>query len=110
MDVLAYNADCPERLDIVGTRDKGLIGNVFGYSMTVDPDKFPSCKRCRYNRHLRVLQWNKKQIDNITLHTHSCLKCCDWNLEGTTKPFQDKFPANFKYPNTSSSKSPPFPE
>ena len=47
MDVLAYNADRPERLDVIGTRDKGLLGNVFGYSMTVNRDRFPSCACCK---------------------------------------------------------------
>ena len=55
MDVLAYNADRPERMDIIGTRDKGLIDNVFGYSMTVNRDKFPSCKQCKKKRQLKLL-------------------------------------------------------
>ena len=45
MDVLAHNVDRPERMDIIGTRDKGLIGRVFSYSMTVNRDKFPSCNQ-----------------------------------------------------------------
>ena len=59
MVVLAYNADRPEQLDIVGTRDKGLIGNVFGYSMTVNHDKFHSCYKCKKLKQHRIVHWQK---------------------------------------------------
>ena len=109
MDVIAYNADRPERMDIIGTRDKGLIGNVFGYSMTVNRDKFPSCKSCKKKRQLKLLRWTKRKTQQIKKQKHTCLNCCDWNLEGVTKPFQGNFPKNFKYPQSVCSNSPPLP-
>ena len=91
MDVLAHNVDRPERMDIIGTRDKGLIGRVFSYSMTVNRDKFPSCNQYKQKQRVKLLQWNKNQNIQIRTTKHVCLKCYNWNLEGITNLFEDNF-------------------
>lgn len=56
-----------------------------------------------------MMKWNNGDTRTIKTGQHTCTKCCDWEMEGSSKPFQGHFPNGFRYPKSVAPNSPPLP-
>ena len=76
LDMIAWNADRPERQMLQATRKEGTYGKVSGYAVKPNEDKLPSCPTC-YEKLI-----NEMMDDNVTqdCHMEACRNCCDWSF------------------------------
>ena len=93
-DVLVYLGDRKERDELVGVRSGTHFGLCWGYSMPMNPSVMSSCTNCQNKRMMWLRHWNATNLATED-YVSSCAKCRDWNITGTTAPFQYNKPKNY---------------